>query len=526
MRTDVFALVGTTIDNRYRVDEVVGEGGFGVVYRGYHLAFKRAVAVKCLKVPVHFTASAQGLFLEKFREEGAFLSGLSHPAIVRVFDFSVIDLPGPRQVPYLVLEWLEGRELQVVLEERRRSERGRFSEAEAIALLRPAIEAVALAHSNKIAHRDLKPANLFEHRTPNGPVLKVLDFGIAKAMQEGETATQLSTRTSSGFSAFSAGYGAPEQFITKRFGATGPWTDVHALGLILVELVSGRRALDGEENIELYEASTATTRPTPRARGAAVSDAFEAVCARALALDPRARFRDAGELGAALDSLSLQSPPALLQAPAEFEPPSPATVIAAPHVPEAPARSTGKKSWAPLVALVSAGLIAAGVVVALMLAPRDGPKKSEPSAAVKEGSAVPTHSVPTKATASDAPTAEATVSGPTNNRDPDACTQCGSPGTDAGSPLIKAVQEAAGAARGCYNRVLKTASRSLEGKMTVELNVGSDGIVCSARTTSDTVKSPELTSCVLKQFDGRQFPRPTRGCVTVNVPLTFSSRQE
>lgn len=79
-------------------------------------------------------------------------------------------------------------------------------------------------------------------------MLKVLDFGIAKAMQDGESATQLSTRTSSGFSAFSPPYGAPEQFRARRYGPTGPWTDVHALGLILTELVTGERALTGEEH--------------------------------------------------------------------------------------------------------------------------------------------------------------------------------------------------------------------------------------------------------------------------------------
>lgn len=304
MAKDVFGLVGTTIDSRYRVDAVIGEGGFGVVYRGNHVAFKRPVAVKCLKVPNHFTSEGQALFLEKFREEGAFLSRLSHPSIVRVFDFSVVDTPKAAQVPYLILEWLEGRELEAIIDERRCRGQGSWSEEEAIALLRPAIDALAVVHAQKIAHRDLKPANLFEQNTPEGTVLKVLDFGIAKAMQEGETATQMSMATTSGFSAFSPAYGAPEQFLTKRFGATGPWTDVHALGLILAELVSGKRALDGEEAIEFYESCTSKIRPTPRARGASVSDAFEALCAKALGLNPRERFRDAGELGRALDSLA------------------------------------------------------------------------------------------------------------------------------------------------------------------------------------------------------------------------------
>ncbi|MCC6527979.1 MAG: serine/threonine protein kinase, partial [Polyangiaceae bacterium] len=295
---DVFGLLGTTIDGAYRVDGLVGEGGFGIVYRGFHLAFEHDVAVKCLKVPGHFTADAQRLFFEKFRDEGKLLSKLSsaHLAIVRVFHFGVAKSGSGALVPYLVLEWLDGRDLEAELAERRAP----YGEREAVALLRPALEAIAIAHKMGIAHRDLKPANLFITRTPTGTTLKVLDFGIAKAMQEGETATRVATRTSSGFSAFSPQYGAPEQFFSKRYGATGPWTDVHALGLILTQLVTGRVALDGEEQQELYEAATSAERPTPRSRAALVSDAFEAVCARALARMPKERFQDAGELLAAL----------------------------------------------------------------------------------------------------------------------------------------------------------------------------------------------------------------------------------
>ena len=304
MVNDVFGLAGTTIDRRYRVDAAIGEGGFGVVYRGFHLAFRHAVAVKCLKLPPHFTPEAQALFVERFREEGAFLSKLSeHGSIVRVFDLDVTATPRVAAVPYMVLEWLEGQELERQLEDRRARGQAPHTQAEATALLRPAIDAVALAHTHKIAHRDLKPANLYTANTSKGTVLKVLDFGIAKAMQEGETATQVATRTSSGFSAFSPQYGAPEQFRAKRYGATGPWTDVHALGLMLSELVSGKRPIEGEEVADYYEAGTSERRPTPRARGADVSDAFEAICAKALALDPRTRYQNAGELGLALDAL-------------------------------------------------------------------------------------------------------------------------------------------------------------------------------------------------------------------------------
>ena len=298
MASDVFGLVGTTIKEQYRLDAVIGEGGFGVVYQGFHLSFEHPIAVKCLKLPHHFTAEAQKLFLEKFREEGKMLSKLSdHPSVVRVFDFGITKSGTGSSVPYLVLEWLDGKELGQVLTERGEP----FTEEEALHLLRPAMEAIALAHSLGIAHRDLKPANLMVAKTPRGQMLKVLDFGIAKAMQDGETATQLATQTSSGFHAFSPQYAAPEQFRPKKFGPTGPWTDVHALGLILVELVTGKPALEGEEDADFLIASTGAPRPTPRARGGSVTDGFEHLCATALAMVPTDRFADGSAMIADLD---------------------------------------------------------------------------------------------------------------------------------------------------------------------------------------------------------------------------------
>ncbi len=305
MLSDVFGLIGTTIKDQYRIDTVIGEGGFGIVYQGFHLSFEHPVAIKCLKVPAHFTINAKQLFFDKFREEGKLLSKLSnHPSIVRVFDFGVSKTTSGFEVPYLVLEWLNGRELGQMVRER-----GAFSEAEAIELLSPVVDAIAMAHSMGIAHRDLKPANLFVANTPRGTVIKVLDFGIAKAMQEGESATQITINTSSGFHAFSPQYGAPEQFRPKKFGPTGPWTDVHALALLLVELVTGESALAGEERADFLIAATAPERPTPRAKGITVGDAFERLCSKALSLAPSDRYESAVAMLAALRGVSRSGAP-------------------------------------------------------------------------------------------------------------------------------------------------------------------------------------------------------------------------
>jgi formylglycine-generating enzyme required for sulfatase activity/serine/threonine protein kinase len=332
MGDDVFGLVGRTVDEKVRVDDCIGEGGFAVVYRGFHLAFEQPVALKCLKVPSHFDSEAQAAFLAKFREEGKMLFRLSqHASIVRVFDLGDVETARGDRIPYLVLEWLDGEELDALLKRRNGEGLPAFNEKEALTLVRPAVDAIALAHRLGIAHRDLKPSNLLLANTVQGQLMKVLDFGIAKAMQEGETTAQRSTRTSSGFHAFSPQYGAPEQFRSKRFGATGPWTDVHAIGLILTEIVLGRPAMVGEEHGDFYELAVSESRPTPRSLGAQVSDAFETLCRRCLARDSSDRFQDAEALLAAMDAVEMGVRDWIESAPA-LPPPAPVFSATAPTV--------------------------------------------------------------------------------------------------------------------------------------------------------------------------------------------------
>ncbi|MFO0616796.1 MAG: serine/threonine-protein kinase [Polyangiaceae bacterium] len=306
---DPFQLVGTTIDGKYRIEEVVGVGGSSVVYRAVHEGFGDAeVAVKCLRPPENFSAEGRAAFFGTFRKEGKLLLRLSsEPGIVRVLDLGVTTAPTSARVPFLVLEWLEGSTLADLLSERQRHGLGPFSEREALLLLREIATAVVSAHSLEhakgrgVAHRDLKPSNVMQTESARGPVWKVLDFGIAKAMQAGDHATAASG-TPVNVRVFSPLYGAPEQFHAV-YGPTGPWTDVHALGLILIELVTGARAFEGNDFSELFKSAAAKKRPTPRARGARVSDELEELCARAIALKPADRYADAGQLVAAIDAI-------------------------------------------------------------------------------------------------------------------------------------------------------------------------------------------------------------------------------
>ncbi len=322
---DPFQLSGVTIEGKYRIASVVGDGGFGVVYRGVHKGFGELIAVKCLKLPSALSEKERDDLLEQLRDEGRLLHRLSRATsgIVQALDVGAFTTPGGQWVPYLVLEWLEGQTLGELLRER--IERGEVGMPldEAIRLLEPAARALAVAHAQKIAHRDVKPANLFLTDVGGTRTLKVLDFGIAKVLSDHPSVTAALAATAKGPSAFTPRYGAPEQF-NKQRGATGPWTDVFALALILVELVSGKKALDGDDPTQLYiAAADPSARPTLRARGVTALDSVEDVLARALSVEPKHRYPDAGRFWDALTAATLAStattqrdlPPAAAQRP-------------------------------------------------------------------------------------------------------------------------------------------------------------------------------------------------------------------
>jgi serine/threonine-protein kinase len=151
-------------------------------------------------------------------------------------------------------------------------------------------------------HRDIKPENIFVANVHGERVVKILDYGIAKAKSVASQIAGRASQTGTAFASFTPAYGAPEQWLPKRYGQTGPWTDVWGLGLVLVEGLAGRPVIDGDQAAMMGTALDANRRPSPRAEGVEVSDAVEAVFQRALALDPRHRHSDAGEFWAQLDA--------------------------------------------------------------------------------------------------------------------------------------------------------------------------------------------------------------------------------
>ncbi|MBW2455641.1 MAG: SUMF1/EgtB/PvdO family nonheme iron enzyme [Deltaproteobacteria bacterium] len=307
---DPFDLCGVAIDDKYRVDTLVGRGGFGVVYRGVHIGFDEPIAVKCLKLPGELTERERDELLSRLKDEGRVLHRLSKlsSGIVQALDVGAMTTPNDQWVPYLILEWLEGETLAEYIRSRKDRGEGAHSLDEALELMEPAARALAVAHQQKVAHRDVKPENIYLTEVSGQRTLKVLDFGIAKVLTQHATFTAAPAATAKQASAFTPSYGAPEQFNKKR-GATGPWTDVFALALILVELVSGERALDGDDATQLYiSAADPASRPTLRYHGVETSNAVEDVFRRALAIEPGDRYQDAGAFWDALSAAAGQKP--------------------------------------------------------------------------------------------------------------------------------------------------------------------------------------------------------------------------
>ncbi|MBW2459120.1 MAG: serine/threonine protein kinase [Deltaproteobacteria bacterium] len=287
---DPLGILGTTVDDKYRIVELAGIGGFSAVYRAEHLVWREPVALKFFTLLRDAGETVREHLLEDFIQEGKLMSQLSSrcAAIVQARDVGRLALEEGRWIPFMVLEWFDGASLEQVLAEEVRNERPPRSLSEAMVLLEPVAEALDVAHQRSIAHRDLKPANIVlagDARATDVPV-KVLDFGIAKVMADHQDLRDQLTRTGQQMSAFTPTYGAPEQF-SRTYGATGPWTDVYAMALILVELVrGGKSALAGGTLFELGAASChAEQRPTPGHWNVDLGEEIEAVFQRAI-LEP------------------------------------------------------------------------------------------------------------------------------------------------------------------------------------------------------------------------------------------------
>jgi serine/threonine protein kinase len=292
MSSDFLGLCGATLKDTFQFEKVVAHGGFGIVYRGRHLSLGKPVAIKVFSRPPGSELESEAL--ELFFQESRILATLEHPAIVRPYDCGAMTIEGHGELPWIALEWIDGCTLGELL---RQHPGARWSPSVVLDMLRPVMEALAEAHTNGIAHRDVAPNNIMVCETSRGRRVRLIDFGIARIRPHYDQASaRIGEQTSSGFLAHSPRYPAPEQMLGEH---TGTWTDVHAIGLIVFHLLTGQlpyptSALDADRG------ACSPKRPTPGLVGMDVG-AWEYVLTRAVALDPKIRYADAGALLDALD---------------------------------------------------------------------------------------------------------------------------------------------------------------------------------------------------------------------------------
>jgi serine/threonine-protein kinase len=264
----------------YMLKAVLASGGHGAVYEAEHRILGRRAAVKVL----HPHLSDQGEMLQRFVREARVVNQIRHPNIVDVYDFGML----PDGSPYYVMELLPGRTLSQLL-----NERGRLSPQRALAFLEPVCAALEAAHRAGVVHRDLKASNVAVVSEADPPVVKLLDFGIAKFIhpepgQEGLTMAGQRLGTSQAM--------APEQF---RGGAIGPSTDIYALGVLLYQLLVGHYPFQSEDRLEVERMHLEAPPPRPSAL-ASVPPAVDAVVLRCLEKEADRRYPDVASFHEAL----------------------------------------------------------------------------------------------------------------------------------------------------------------------------------------------------------------------------------
>ena len=344
-------LIGRKLDGRYEVLERLGEGGAGVVYRGRQAHLGRFVAIKVL----HQDTASSTEWRRRFQREAIALSVLAHPNVVPVTDFGV-----DHGVPFLVMELLEGQTLGALIKE------GPLPLWRALEIARQTLRVLAFSHMKGVVHGDLKPTNVFLQALPDqADHVRLLDFGMAKFV-EGSSSRAPAELTRARVMIGTPAYMSPEQV---KGAPTDETTDVYAAGLLLFELLAGRRPFVADSPEGYLAAhlmapvpSLAQLRP-----GLARASLFQAVVEQAMAKKPAERFKDAYAMAVALEDVVARLPAAVVsggRAEARRKP-MPRARSAAP---------SGSRFWPRVMLLVT---LAVGIVAVEEYLRHEGAKQAK-----------------------------------------------------------------------------------------------------------------------------------------------------
>jgi beta-lactam-binding protein with PASTA domain/tRNA A-37 threonylcarbamoyl transferase component Bud32 len=263
------------LGGRYELDGVVGRGGMAEVYRARDIRLDRIVAVKTLREDL----ARDQTFQARFRREAQSAASLNHPSIVAVYDTGE-DNTGGTHVPYIVMEYVDGRTLRDLLRDDRR-----LLPERALEITDGVLRALDYSHRNGIVHRDIKPGNVM--LTRDGKI-KVMDFGIARAVSDAQ-ATMTQTAQVIG----TAQYLSPEQARGERVDAR---SDLYSTGCLLYELLTGRPPFLGDSPVAIAYQHVRENPVPPSRVDPEVPQWADAIVLRAMAKDPRDRYQSAAEM--------------------------------------------------------------------------------------------------------------------------------------------------------------------------------------------------------------------------------------
>ena len=290
--------IGRVIDDRYRIIELLGEGGMGAVFVAEHLKLRKQVALKTIRA--EFAANSQAE--ARFAREALATAQIDHPHVASAVDFGHL----PEGGAYLVIQLVRGESLAS------RLERGPLGVADLCQLGAQVADALAAAHAAGIVHRDLKPDNILLERRAEGTIhAKVLDFGIARVADDGAVADTGQPLTRAGAVIGTPGYMAPEQAVG---GAVDHRVDLYALGVILWESCTGQPLWSADTLTEMFMAQIGRPAPSLLAATPGLPPALAQLIDQLLARKPDERPASAGPVRDVLRRLAVEADASLAAA--------------------------------------------------------------------------------------------------------------------------------------------------------------------------------------------------------------------
>jgi serine/threonine protein kinase len=266
-------IIGTEFDGKYKIEEKIGEGGMGLVYRANHIFIDRPVAIKFLRQE-YLTDTAA---IERFKLEARAAARIQHPNVTTILDFGISG-----GTFYLVMEYLEGFSLRKQLKTN-----GALSLKDTTRIMLQVCDALDAAHKSNIIHKDLKPDNIYIHIKDGIEQVKVLDFGIA------EIVGRVVSEADQTFLAGTPHYMSPEQY---QNDPVSPATDIYSLGVILFEMLTGQLPFDEFSPVSLALKHLSSPPPKLTSIDSSIPIEFEEIVNKALAKQPERRYQTAIEL--------------------------------------------------------------------------------------------------------------------------------------------------------------------------------------------------------------------------------------